>query len=167
MMGMSMRCLVIDDDESPRLLMTALLKRTGHLARAVANGVVALAMLEADTFDIAIVDMELPGPDGAATIAELRKKQPALKILVVSGHDDRGHVLAALEAGADGYLLKDDTSELLATALGDIEAGFTVLSPRIHASEVRQLLRALGRPVVEARVEPRSRGDSVPGENPG
>ena len=48
---------------------------------------------------IAIVDMELPGDDGATTIAELRRVQPDIRILVVSGHDDRRYILAALETG--------------------------------------------------------------------
>ncbi|MEM9489568.1 MAG: response regulator [Myxococcota bacterium] len=157
-----MHCLVIDDEEAPRLLMSALIKRLGHRATTVHSGEAAIAILGERHFDVAIVDMEMPGSDGAETIVELRARQADLKILVVSGHDDRRYVLAALEAGAEAYLIKDEVSELLAATLRDIEAGFTLLSPRIHTSTLRKLLRTLGRPVVEARAEPRSRPNLIP-----
>lgn len=151
-----MHCLLIDDDESPRTLMTVLAKHDGHRVTAVASCEQAISAIKGGFFDLAIVDMEMPGPDGASTIAELRQVQPDLRVLVVSGHDDRRYVLAALEAGADGYLLKDDVSELLTATMRDVVAGYTPLSPRVASTSVRHLLRTLGRPVVEARSEPRS-----------
>ncbi|MCG8423267.1 MAG: response regulator transcription factor [Proteobacteria bacterium] len=161
-----MRCLVIDDDESPRALVAAVLRRHGHESAGVENGDQAIAAMDSGEFDFAIVDMELPGTDGATLTAELRGRYPDLKVLIVSGHDDRRYILSALEAGANGYLLKDDVGEFLPAALHDIEAGFTLLSPRIHTGTLRKLLRVLGRPVVEARSEPRSRSDLKPVQPP-
>lgn len=166
MIQTSMRCLVIDDEEAPRQLISLLLERGGHQVAMVDSGDRAIDEIESDRFDLAVVDMELPGINGADTIARLRGMRPDLKILVVSGHTDRRYVLSALESGADGYLLKDDVSELLSAVLRDIAAGYTVMSPRIHTGTMRDLLRALGRPVVEARSEPRSRTDLEPVKPP-
>lgn len=82
-------------------------------------------------YDIAIVDMEMPGMDGAALIGELRRVIPEVRVLVVSGYGDRNHVMAAIEAGADGYILKDEVSESLADSLQEVRAGHTPLSPRV------------------------------------
>jgi len=93
-----------------------------------------MAGLQAATmspYDIAIVDMEMPGMDGAALIGELRRVMPEIRVLVVSGYGDRNHVMAAIEAGADGYILKDELSESLADSLQEVRAGHTPLSPRV------------------------------------
>ncbi len=82
-------------------------------------------------YDIAIVDMEMPGMDGAALIGELRRVMPEIRVLVVSGYGDRNHVMAAIEAGADGYILKDELSDSLADSLQEVRAGHTPLSPRV------------------------------------
>jgi DNA-binding NarL/FixJ family response regulator len=138
-----MRCLIVDDDESPRALMEVLLSRAGHRATAVPSGDAALEAVRHDSFDVAIVDMEMPGRGGAATIASLRALEPGLRILVVSGYDDRRRVMAALEAGADGYLLKDELSESLSESLQDVRAGYTPLSSRVAAIMLRQLRKGL------------------------
>ena len=145
-----MRCLIIDDDESARILMERLIVRAGHRAEAVPSCDKAMAALHDDDFDVAIVDMEMPGSSGPETIERLRAVRPMLRILVVSGHDDRRHVLSALESGADGYLLKDELSEHLAMSLHDVRAGNTPLSPRVASVMLRYLRKTLNRQVAAA-----------------
>jgi DNA-binding NarL/FixJ family response regulator len=154
-----MRCLIIDDDETPRTLMESLITRAGHHATVAADGDAGLRAMAAERFDIAIVDLELPGRTGASTIASLRALNPHLRILVVSGYDDRRHVMEALEAGADGYLLKDEVVESLFGSLQDVRAGYTPLSSRVAAIMLRQLRKSHGPSVVQAttlaRIRPR------------
>jgi DNA-binding NarL/FixJ family response regulator len=145
-----MRCLIIDDDESARILMERLIARAGHRAETVSSCDNALGALRDDDFDVAIVDMEMPGSSGPETIERLRVVRPLLRVLVVSGHDDRRHVLAALESGADGYLLKDDLSEHLAMSLHDVRAGATPLSPRVATIMLRYLRKMLSDKVADA-----------------
>ena len=147
-----MRCLIVDDDESPRTLMTKLIVRAGHQATAVNCGRAAIETARTQSFDVAIVDMEMPGRNGAATISGLRALDPGLRVLVVSGHDDRRHVLAALEAGADGYLVKDEVSDSLTEPLQNVRAGNTPLSPRVASVMLRQLRKQLDRPPVSVPV---------------
>ena len=102
-----MRCLIIDDDESPRLLMERLIKGAGHRATSVRSGTAALRALETQGYDIAIVDLEMPGIGGPETIARMRRLAPGLRVLGVSGYCGRRHVLSALAAGAGGYVVTD------------------------------------------------------------
>jgi DNA-binding NarL/FixJ family response regulator len=138
-----MRCLIVDDDESPRTLMHRLIAAAGHRVVAVRTGAQALAALEQEQYDVALVDLELPGMSGADAITAMRRLAPQLRVLVVSGHDDRKHVLAAFAAGADGYLLKDELADSLGRALQDVRAGHSPLSPRVAAVVVRHV-RARG-----------------------
>jgi DNA-binding NarL/FixJ family response regulator len=144
------RCLIIDDDESPRTLMERLLTRAGHRTACCANAMDGLEAAAQGTYDVAIVDMEMPGMDGAALITELRRMVPAIRILVVSGYGDRRHVMAAIEAGADGYILKDELSESLPGSLQDVRAGYTPLSPRVAAVMLSRLRQSMGTRAVEA-----------------
>lgn len=148
-----MRCLIIDDDESPRRLLTRLIERSGHIAVAVRDGRSAAEEMQRQAFDVAIVDLELGGESGTTAIGALRQINPHLRVLVVSGYDDRRHVLSALEAGADGYIVKDEVSESLASSLQSVRAGYTPLSPRVAAVMLRQLRKALPRPPVEAKTD--------------
>lgn len=134
-----MRCLILDDDETPRVLMERLINRAGHRATAVGEFARALEVIEEEEFDVAIVDMEMPDTSGETAIAELRRIRPELRILVVSGYSDRRHVLAAFDAGADGYILKDELGDSLSTSLQDVRAGNTPISARVAAVVVRQL----------------------------
>ncbi|HUH04138.1 MAG TPA: response regulator [Kofleriaceae bacterium] len=148
-----MRCLIIDDDESPRRLLTRLIERSGHSAVAVRDGRAAEEEMHRQAFDVAIVDLELGGESGTAAIGALRQINPHLRVLVVSGYDDRRHVLAALEAGADGYIVKDEVSESLTSSLQSVRAGYTPLSPRVAAVMLRQLRKALPWPPIEAKAD--------------
>jgi DNA-binding NarL/FixJ family response regulator len=166
-----MRCLIIDDDDSPRLLMERLITGAGHRVHAVSTGAAALRALETQGYDVAIVDLELPGLSGADTILRMRRVAPELRVLVVSGYDDRRHVLAALAAGADGYLLKDELHESLGRSVAEVRAGHSPLSPRVAAVIVRQARRApseppLARPSAVARVRYNPRLGKGTGSNP-
>jgi DNA-binding NarL/FixJ family response regulator len=138
------RCLIIDDDDSPRGLMERLVTRAGHRATGCATPLAGIHAATQMAYDIAIVDMEMPGMNGAVLIGELRRVIPDIRVLVVSGYGDRTHVMAAIEAGADGYILKDEVSESLAHSLQDVRAGNTPLSPRVARLMLSRLRQTLG-----------------------
>jgi DNA-binding NarL/FixJ family response regulator len=153
------RCLIIDDDESPRTLIERILSRAGHRTVSCGSPAEGLAAATTTGFDVAIVDLEMPGMSGATTIAELRKISPTLRVLVVSGYSDRQHVMAALDAGADGYILKYEISVALSGSLQDVRAGYTPLSPRVAALMLARLRQELAgrrevKQVTLARIKP-------------
>jgi DNA-binding NarL/FixJ family response regulator len=138
------RCLIIDDDESPRVLMERLVTRAGHRVTGCASPMAGIEAVTMQPFDVAIVDMEMPGMDGAALIGELRRVVPEIRVLVVSGYGDRNHVMAAIEAGADGYILKDELADSLADSLQEVRAGHTPLSPRVARLMLARLRQTMG-----------------------
>jgi DNA-binding NarL/FixJ family response regulator len=85
--------------------------------------------------DLVLSDLSMPKSNGTEAIQHIKSRYPDIKILVLTVHKTEEHVHAALKAGADGYVLKDDTSEELINAISSIMLGKTYLSPSI-CSEV-------------------------------
>ena len=134
-----MRCLVVDDDDSPRELIVRVLRRGGHRVAGAPDMAAAREYLSGEDVDVVLLDLEMPGTRGPEAIAQVREACPTARVLVVSGHDDPRHVLAALEGGADGYLLKDELGEALSEALQAVRAGHAPLSPRVAAVMLRRM----------------------------
>jgi len=135
--------------------MHRLITGAGHRATSVPSGEAAVEALALSGYDIALVDMEMPGMGGAEAIERMREVTPDLRVLVVSGYEDRKHVMSAFEAGADGYLLKDELHESLRKSLDAVRAGHAPLSPRVAAIVLKQVRRRAGSepPVSRERVE--------------
>ena len=87
--------------------------------------------ISAQRFDLALVDLGLPDGSGVEVVAALREAQPEAQSVVVTIHDDDDHLFPALQAGAFGYLLKEQSREQLAEQLRRISAGEPPLSPSI------------------------------------
>ena len=134
-----MRCLVIDDDEHDRELVTRMVARAGHEAAAADSAEGAIALARAERFDVALVDLSMPGTDGVTALRLLRRDHPELRLLVVSGYDDRPHVVAAVAAGADGYVLKTDLGDRLAPALAEVAEGGGPMSAKIAHHVLEEL----------------------------
>src|SRR5690606_2389659 len=91
----------------------------------------ALQLVNAVRFDVALVDLGLPDGSGVDVVKGLRDKQPDVQSVVVTIHDDDEHLFPALQAGAFGYLLKEQSREQLAEQLQRISQGEPPLSPSI------------------------------------
>jgi DNA-binding NarL/FixJ family response regulator len=134
-----MRCLVIDDDAHDRELVERMTAKAGHEPVTAADAETAIALAAREHFDIALVDLSMPGTDGIATLRMLRKQHADLRLLVVSSFDDRDHVLGAVGAGADGYVLKTELGSRLADAIDDVSIGGGPMSARIAHYVLEQL----------------------------
>jgi DNA-binding NarL/FixJ family response regulator len=132
-----MRCLVCDDRTEDRFLVERMLRRNGYRATCFPNGQAALAALRQERFDVALVDLGMATMPGHEVIREMRKLDRHVRILVVSGFADHKHILEALEAGANGYILKDELGERLGAALQEIFAGGSPLSARVGSVVLR------------------------------
>jgi CheY-like chemotaxis protein len=101
--------LVIDDDAILRDLVTDWLEAAGYRVRKVSNCCAGVAELGREAPALIISDMFMPGPCGAAAIAELKRDHPGVALIAVSGHFNSGQGLtadAALAAGANRALAK-------------------------------------------------------------
>ncbi len=106
--------------------------------------------------DVLLVDLDLPDGSGTLLIAEARRLRPACETMVITMFGDERHVLAAIEAGATGYLLKDADGAQIAEQVRALHAGGSPISPTV----ARQLLRRFTGGA-------RGRGGSAPGLGPG
>ena len=91
----------------------------------------ALELVSALKFDLALVDLGLPDGSGVDVVTRLRDMQPDAQSVVVTIHDDDEHLFPALQAGAFGYILKEQPRELITEQLQRISQGEPPLSPSI------------------------------------
>ncbi|MBB3195905.1 MULTISPECIES: response regulator [Roseateles] len=91
----------------------------------------ALQQVNSQRFTLALLDLGLPDGSGVEVITALREKQPEVQSVIVTIHDDDEHLFPALQAGAFGYLLKEQSRELLVEQLQRISQGEPPLSPSI------------------------------------
>jgi DNA-binding NarL/FixJ family response regulator len=101
------------------------------LAGAVSTGRAALALLDSVAPDVMLVDLGLPDMDGVEVIRHAARQAPETDILVATMLADDQHVLACIEAGASGYLLKDELPESISASLHEIHRGGAPISPTI------------------------------------
>ncbi len=130
-------CLVVEDQAGNRDWLTAMLRQAfGGLDVIVAGSLrEARAWMETDpragTLWLALIDLGLPDGSGVDLIRYVKQAAPAALLVVASIYDDDQHLFEALSAGASGYLLKDQESDVMAHYLKRIEAGEPALSPSI------------------------------------
>jgi len=119
------RVLIADDHKIVRDGLKRILSAHGEVdvTGEAADGDQALALVRAHEFDLAMVDMSMPGLSGIDLIKRLKLEKPKLRILVLSMHGERQYAARALKAGASGYLNKDSAAELLVGAIRKIAAG--------------------------------------------
>ena len=91
----------------------------------------ALSLVQALKFDLALIDLGLPDGSGVDVVTRLRDLQPEVQSVVVTIHDDDEHLFPALQAGAFGYILKEQARELITEQLQRISQGEPPLSPSI------------------------------------
>lgn len=101
-----MRLLVVEDDDEMRALMERGLAAEGYRVTAVENGVEALIALGEQGFDLAVVDVMMPGMSGFELARRIREREDPVRILLVTARDAVDDRVFGLDAGADDYLTK-------------------------------------------------------------
>jgi len=137
------RILVVDDDDAFRESVCAAIARdTGMVLAAQGNSVAAARQaIGKVSFDVALIDLGLPDGNGIDLILEISRTRPDVDIMVVTVFGDEAHVLASIEAGATGYLLKRSLTDTLGATVRELRAGGSPISPVI----ARQLLQRFKR----------------------
>ena len=101
-----MRLLIVEDDRELREALSALLRQAGYEVDAHADGREAFNSLLGSEYDLAIVDLMLPGMNGLALVRNLRRQLVGLPILIITARDALEDRVSGLDAGADDYLVK-------------------------------------------------------------
>jgi DNA-binding NarL/FixJ family response regulator len=109
----------------------------------------ALDLVKSIKFELALIDLGLPDGSGVDVVTQLRDSQPDAQSVVVTIHDDDEHLFPALQAGAFGYILKEQARELITEQLQRISQGEPPLSPSI-ARRVMAYFSAKAKPAASA-----------------
>ena len=102
----------------------------------------ALDRVEVHRFDLALVDLGLPDGSGVTVVERLRELQPEAHTVVVTIHDDDEHLFPALQAGAYGYILKEQARQQIEEQLLRLSQGEPPLSPSIARRVIRHFKEA-------------------------
>jgi DNA-binding NarL/FixJ family response regulator len=125
------RVLLADDHAMVRSGLKEILADTGDIevAGEATNGHEVLAQARAGEFDVAVLDLTMPGRSGIELIRQVKEAKPKLRILVLTMHKEDQYAVRALKAGASGYLTKESAADQLVAAIRRIAAGGAWVSP--------------------------------------
>jgi len=126
------RVLIVDDHAIVRLGLSDLLGATDgiEVVGSLADGSLAEAAVTDLEPDIVLMDLSMPGLDGIEATRAVLARRPATRVIMLTSFSENARILAALDAGAVGYLLKDAEPGDIIRALGDAAAGGVPLSPK-------------------------------------
>ncbi|HEU0247220.1 MAG TPA: response regulator transcription factor [Gaiellaceae bacterium] len=126
---MTDRVLIVDDHPLTRDALAALLAQQGFdVIGDARDGAHAIAQAETLQPDLVLLDLTMPEMDGLAALPRIREEAPACEVVVLTASDDEASLLAAIRAGASGYLLKTEPPEQIATFLRGVARGEAALS---------------------------------------
>ena len=130
------RVLIADDHPVVRSGLAGMLAAEADLdvVGEAEDGEQAVALATEHRPDVVLMDLRMPGVDGAAATARISRELPGVRVLILTTYDTDGDILRAVEAGAIGYLLKDASRAELAGAVRAAARGETVLAPAAAAS---------------------------------
>lgn len=94
--------------------------------------------------EIVIMDISMPGLSGLEATRQIRKKYPAVKILILTMHAEKEYIFQILQSGASGYLLKGSPVEELVTAIRAVDRGESYLSPPVSKSIIEHYITRSG-----------------------
>ena len=137
-MGRPGRILIIEDHTLLRAGLRALLSQGDEfeVVGEFDNGRDAVRSVGALAPDIILMDLSMPGMNGIEAITEIKQRDPAVRILVLTIHRGEEYIQESLRAGANGYVLKDASHDELRVAIRSVLNGKTYLSPDVSSSVV-------------------------------
>jgi NarL family two-component system response regulator LiaR len=149
------RVLLVDDHAVVRQGLRAFLQLQPDIevVAEAASGPAALEAAASHDPDVVVMDLIMPGGDGVSAIARLKQADPGIRVLVLSSFADEDQVFSAMQAGAEGYLLKDVAPDDLATAIRQVHRGRPALHPDVATLLVRRVVEP--RPTVLEQLTPR------------
>jgi DNA-binding NarL/FixJ family response regulator len=123
------RILIVDDHPLTRDALSALLAQEGFdVVGEAADGEEAVAAAKVSDPDLVLLDLTMPGMDGLTALPRLREEAPDCEVVVLTASDTEENLLAAIRAGASGYLLKTEPPEQIASFLRGVARGEAALS---------------------------------------
>ena len=147
--------LLVDDHALMRAGLRALIEDAGDMrvVGAAADGAEAIDRAHELRPDVVLMDLSMPGVDGAEATRRLAAELPDLQVLVLTSFADGENVVRALDAGAAGYLLKDADPASLVDAVRAVASGQSPLDPRVARTYLSTRRRPVGPELTERERE--------------
>jgi DNA-binding NarL/FixJ family response regulator len=160
------RVVVVEDNHATRSYLESCIKDQPQLLLAASFSTLAPAQawFDAHQADLLLVDLGLPDGSGLSLLRQVRRQCPGCDMLVVSMFGDEENVVASIEAGAVGYVHKDDDAADIAETLKAVKQGASPISPMIarHLLRRMQPLRAAPSAAAPAASPAAAEGESAP-----
>jgi DNA-binding NarL/FixJ family response regulator len=149
------RVMVVDDHPMWRDAVERDLQAQGFdVVGVAADGTQAIARFPAARPQVVVLDLQIPGPNGVEVTAQVLQHDPSARVLILSASGEQADVLAAVKAGATGYLVKSASRAELVDAVRRVAAGDTVFTPGLAGLVLGEFRRMADAPAaVEASGE--------------
>jgi len=150
-MGKNIRILIVDDHPVVREGLHGMLDRKPGLevVGEAADGFEAVEKAQLLQPDVILLDLMMPRKGGLEAIGEIRQENPAVRILILTSFAENDQVFPVIKAGAQGYLLKDSTPDMLVKAIRDVHQGKSSLHPTIAHKVIQELAQPTDLPPTE------------------
>lgn len=147
--------VIVEDEPEFRRRFAQIIENepTMRLLGVATNWREAKAIIDAEDFDVLLIDLGLPDGNGIDLIRQVSQKRPHADIMVVTVFGDEQHVVASIEAGATGYILKDSTPADVISCIRLLRAGGSPVSPLVARSVLRAIRHrvSLGAPTTPSQ----------------
>jgi DNA-binding NarL/FixJ family response regulator len=142
-MSHAIRLLLVDDHPAFRRGVEAVLSEEPDfkVAAQASCTAEALQVIEAQKIDVVLLDLRLPDVGGVECAVEIRKRQPQVRIIILTTYDHDHDIARAMQAGVSGYLLKDCALDELCSAIRKVHSGKYHLPIALEERARRQLKR--------------------------
>ncbi len=107
------KILVVDDEDDFRETIVKRLQKRKMTARGAESGEKALELIEAQPFDVVVLDVKMPGLDGIDTLREIKKRKPLIEVILLTGHASLESGIEGMKLGAYDYVMKPANLEEL------------------------------------------------------
>jgi DNA-binding NtrC family response regulator len=123
------KILIVDDENNIRLMLRLALKADGHEVSTASDGPEALDLFGEGQFDLVLLDQRMPGMEGLEVLRIMKQRAPQAKIVMATAFGTVDLARTAMEAGANGFLRKPFTTEVLRAAVASALAGQVLETP--------------------------------------
>ena len=137
------KVLLVDDHTLMREGIRALLstQKDIEIAGEASDGSEAIKKVQELSPDVVLMDVVMPGMDGLEATRRIKKKNPKVKVLVLTQHDNKEYILSAIKAGSSGYVPKKALSEELVSAIRAVSQEGSFLYPSAASALIEEYLR--------------------------
>ena len=154
-MNKSIRICIADDNRLLREGLASMLAEIEDITVVgmASSGSQALDQIQQLLPDVALIDIGMPDKDGLDVTQTLHEKLPAVKVIILGMPDLTDEIMACIEAGATGYVLKEASFEYLVESIRSVQRGESFCSPRMAASLFSRIAELAGERIPESSVK--------------